>query len=58
MYRERWMMENKNYSVFSGLHSEMKDVFISKFVKMPYSLKCPYDDSHGSKSLPIKMLKI
>ncbi len=42
-------MENKNYSAFSGLHSEMKDVFISKFVRMPYSLKCPYDDSHGVK---------
>lgn len=24
-----------NYAAFSGLHSEMKEVFISKSVKMP-----------------------
>lgn len=46
-----------NYAAFSGLHREMKEVFISKSVEMAYSLMHTYDDSHGCNSLPIKMLK-
>lgn len=44
-----------NYAAFSGLHSEMKEAFIS--LKMSDSLMCPHDDSHGCNILSIKMLK-